>query len=102
MLDLLGCLEGWVYQRTVHSEARNTDVVGLLLALLSTTTETKHKVQRRLLLDVVVVQRTAILKLLASENQALLIWWNSASRKNEIDSTKTYGTLTLPCPVSLP
>ena len=101
MLDLLGCLEE-VYQRTAYSETRRTYVVGLLLALLSTTTETKHKVQRRLLLDVVVVQGTAILKLLASKNQALLIRWNSASRKNKIESTTINHTRTLPCPVSLP
>jgi len=31
----------------------------------------------RLFLDVVIAQGTAILKLLASKNQTLLIWWNT-------------------------
>ena len=33
----------------------------------------KHKVEGRLLLDVVVAESAAILKLLSSENQALLV-----------------------------
>ena len=37
------------------------------------TTQAKHKVESRLLLDVVVRQGAAILKLLASEDQALLV-----------------------------
>ena len=31
----------------------------------------------RLLLDVVVGEGTAVLELLSSEDQALLVWWNS-------------------------
>ena len=42
-----------------------------------TTAEAQHQVQRRLLLDVVVSQRAALLELLASEDQALLIWGNA-------------------------
>ena len=47
--------------------------VHLLLALLATTTQTKDQVEGRLLLDVVVGERTAVLKLLPSEDQALLV-----------------------------
>ena len=47
--------------------------VHLLLALLATTTEAEDEVQRRFLLDVVVGQGSAILELLASEDQTLLI-----------------------------
>jgi len=47
--------------------------VVLLLALLSTTTQTENEVKGGLLLDVVVRESAAILKLLASEDQALLI-----------------------------
>lgn len=38
-----------------------------------TTTETEHKVEGRLLLDVVVGKSAAVLELLASENQTLLV-----------------------------
>ena len=44
---------------------------------LHTTSQTEHKVKRRLLLDVVVAQGTAVLELLASKDQALLVWGNS-------------------------
>ena len=40
---------------------------------LHAATQAQHQVQRRLLLDVVVSQGAAILQLLASENQALLV-----------------------------
>merc|ERR1711931_433528 len=59
VLDLLGC------------------GVVLLLALLGTTTEAQHQVKGGFLLDVVVRQSAAILKLLASEDQTLLIRRNS-------------------------
>jgi hypothetical protein len=42
-----------------------------------TSSQTQHQVQRGLLLDVVVAQRAAILQLLASEDQALLIRGNT-------------------------
>ena len=51
--------------------------VGLLLTLLTTTTKTEHQVQGRLLLNVVVGKSTSILELLTSEDQTLLIRWNS-------------------------
>ena len=52
-------------------------VVGLLLALLSTTTEAEHQVEGGLLLDVVVAEGTAVLELLAREDQALLVGGNA-------------------------
>ena len=52
---------------------RKAYVVGLLLALLSTTTEAEHQVEGGLLLDVVVAEGTAVLELLAREDQALLV-----------------------------
>jgi len=51
--------------------------VDLLFALLSTTTQTEHEVESGLLLDVVVRKGTAVLELLAGEDQALLVWGNS-------------------------
>ena len=41
---------------------------------LHTTSETKHQVESRLLLDVVVGKGSAIFKLLTSEDESLLIW----------------------------
>ena len=51
--------------------------VNLLLTLLTSSTKTKDQVQGRFLLDVVVAQGAAILKLLSSENETLLIRWDS-------------------------
>merc|ERR1712038_1152380 len=44
---------------------------------LHTSTKTKNKMKGRLLLDVVVRKGTAILELLSSENETLLIRWDS-------------------------
>ena len=44
---------------------------------LHTTTEAEDKVKGGLLLDVVVGQGAAILELLASKDQALLVWGNA-------------------------
>ena len=41
------------------------------------STKTKHQMESGLLLDVVVREGTAVLELLSSENQTLLIRWNS-------------------------
>ena len=49
-----------------------------LLPLLRTTTQTQDEVKGRLLLNVVVTERTAVLKLLASEDQALLVRGDTA------------------------
>ena len=54
-----------------------THGVGLFLTLLSTTTETQHQVEGRLLLDVVVAEGAAVLELLAGEDQALLVGWDT-------------------------
>jgi len=40
----------------------------------ASTTQTKDKVQRTLLLDVIIGEGTPILKLLASKDEALLVW----------------------------
>ena len=48
--------------------------VVLLLAFLSTTSETEDQVEGGLLLDVVVTEGAAIFQLLTSEDQPLLIW----------------------------
>jgi hypothetical protein len=47
--------------------------VDLLFALLATTTEAEHEVEGGLLLDVVVRKGATVLKLLACEDQALLV-----------------------------
>ena len=47
--------------------------VGLLLSLFGTTTKAKHEVQSRLLLDVVVGEGAAVLELLTSKDEALLV-----------------------------
>merc|ERR1712050_262457 len=41
------------------------------------STQAENQMQRRFFLDVVVGQCAAILELLPSKNQALLIWWDS-------------------------
>jgi hypothetical protein len=41
---------------------------------LHATTETEHEMEGRLLLDVVVAEGAAVLKLLAGEDEALLVW----------------------------
>ena len=44
---------------------------------LHTSSESKDQVKSGLLLDVVVGESSSILKLLSSENESLLIWWDS-------------------------
>ena len=56
---------------------RITYVVGLLLALLSTTTKAEHQMKSRLLLDVVVTESATILELLARKDQTLLVGRNA-------------------------
>ena len=67
--------------RTRNFQSTRTYIVGLLLALLSTTTEAEHQVEGRLLLDVVVAERAAVLELLAGEDQALLVGGNAGVRR---------------------
>ncbi|XAR48081.1 hypothetical protein NMG60_11030791 [Bertholletia excelsa] len=51
--------------------------VGLLLPLLGSTTQAEDKVECRLLLDVVVGKGSAVLELLSSEDEALLVRWDT-------------------------
>merc|ERR1712124_220726 len=44
---------------------------------LHTTSESQHKMESGLLLDVVIGESSAIFKLLSSEDESLLIWWDS-------------------------
>ena len=44
---------------------------------LASSTQTKDQMESRLLLDIVVREGAAILQLLSSEDQTLLIWGNS-------------------------
>ena len=48
-----------------------------LLALLTSATQTQHKVESRLFLDVVVRKGAAVLQLLAGEDQTLLVRGNA-------------------------
>ena len=64
----------------------------LLLAFLGTTTKAEHQVKGGFLLDVVVAQGAAILKLLTSEDQTLLIRRDTFNR-NEVRRYKTDNTL---------
>ena len=61
----------------IHSllDERNKGRVHLSVA--RTTSESKHQVQSRLLLDVVVRESAAVLKLLAGEDETLLVWWDT-------------------------
>ena len=44
---------------------------------LHTTSESEHEMESGLLLDVVVGEGSAVLKVLSSEDESLLIWWDS-------------------------
>merc|ERR1712151_1388029 len=44
---------------------------------LHTTSESQHKMESGLLLDVVIGEGSAILELLTSEDESLLVWWNT-------------------------
>merc|ERR1712121_37642 len=44
---------------------------------LHTSSQTEHKMESALLLDVVVGESTSIFQLFSSEDQSLLVWWNS-------------------------
>ena len=43
----------------------------------SAATESQNKVERGVLLNGIILKGVAILKLLASEDKALLVWWNT-------------------------
>jgi hypothetical protein len=69
-------------------------------------TKEPTKVQGALLLDVVIRERTAILELLASEDQALLVRRDAAHHRRDkhasYTNTHTIRQLTLPCLGSWP
>ena len=44
---------------------------------LHTTTKTQYKMEGGFLLDVVVAQGSSIFQLLTSEDQSLLVWWDT-------------------------
>jgi hypothetical protein len=75
VLNLLGGLKRASRKRNAryHMKSSCTNVVGLLLSLLGTTTETKDQVECGLLLDVVITESAAVLKLLAGEDETLLV-----------------------------
>jgi hypothetical protein len=65
-LNVVDRVRGFDFQSNgLSSQGLNED--------LHTTTEAEHQVEGRLLLNVVVRERTAILKLLSSEDEALLV-----------------------------
>ena len=51
--------------------------VVLLLSFLCSSSQSKHKMKGGLFLDVVIAKSTSIFKLFTSENQSLLVRWNS-------------------------
>jgi hypothetical protein len=50
---------------------------------LHTTTETKDKVKRRLLLDVVIRKGATVLELLAGKDETLLVWRDAVKRNRQ-------------------
>jgi len=44
---------------------------------LHTTSESQHKMESGLLLDVVIGEGSAVFELLTSEDESLLVWWNT-------------------------
>jgi len=64
-----------VYQNAI-ANPRYPQIMPNTVDLL-TTTETKDQVESRLLLDVVIAQCTAILQLLTSKDQSLLVRWDT-------------------------
>ena len=68
---------------------------------LHAATETEHEVEGGLLLNVVVRKGAAILELLPSEDQALLVRRDAVGRETGGENTNVMG-LTPPCPESWP
>jgi len=67
--------------------------VHLLLALLGSTTEAKDQVEGRLLLDVVVRKGTAVLELLAGEDETLLVRRNALLVWRVLVAKRDHGAL---------
>ena len=59
------------------------------------TSESENQVKGRLLLDVVVGEGSTVFELLSSEDESLLIWWNTSLHENKFDHAfnKTLSTL---------
>ena len=73
-LIFLGVYIGLVHQCQKEQQGQHwADVVGLLLALLGTTTQAENQVKSGLLLDVVVAESATVFELLASKDQTLLV-----------------------------
>merc|ERR1712188_176365 len=70
--DTSTTLFSWAF--TTHALDLLWLCVCLLLTLLATTTQTKHKVKCAFLLDVVVLECAAILELLPGKDESLLVW----------------------------
>merc|ERR1712093_267526 len=69
-LNIVNCVRRLNLQRnSLSSQGLDED--------LHTTTETEDQVKSRFLLNIVVRQRTAILELLAGENETLLVRWDT-------------------------
>ena len=49
------------------------------------TSESENQVKGGLLLDVVVGEGSAVFELLSSEDESLLIWWNTFLHENKFD-----------------
>jgi hypothetical protein len=62
---------------TQESANKAAQRLSLVRVRSETAAQTEHKVQRRLLLDVVVAERAAVLELLARKDQALLVRRNA-------------------------
>lgn len=74
VLDLLGGLNRHSHISIgMKQRVHEADVVGLLLALLGTTTKAENQVESRLLLNIVVAEGAAVFELLAGKDQALLV-----------------------------
>jgi hypothetical protein len=66
----------------------STDLQTNFLKNSLATTEAEHQVQGGLLVDVVVSEGAAILELLTSKDQALLVWWDCQTCSSNSNSPK--------------
>ena len=74
------CSSWWQSSVTLSADRLVTVVLrskGLQGWLDDTTSQSENQVKSGLLLDVVVRQGSAILQLLTSKDQSLLVWWNT-------------------------
>jgi hypothetical protein len=52
-------------------------IVSAIFTALLSATKSQHQMECALLLNVIIGQRTAILQLLSSKDESLLVWWNT-------------------------